>query len=140
MIVFLTRHAWAGDSAKWAGDDRLRPLDERGRRQAEALVSQLEGRKLARIVSSPYMRCVETVVPLAAARSLEVEPDEALAEGAGPGPALELFRNATGPLLVSVHGDLCEALLGKSIKKGATTVLDVKQDGLEVLERLKPQA
>ncbi len=141
MIVFLTRHAWAGDSEKWTGDDRLRPLDERGRRQAEALVSQLEGREIDRIVSSPYLRCVETVIPLAAARGLEVEEDEALAEGAGPGPALELFRSAAGsPLLVCVHGDLCAALLGKPMKKGATTVLDVTQDGLEVLEELKPQA
>jgi len=140
MIVFLTRHASAGDSESWVGDDRLRPLDERGKRQAEALVSQLEGRELGRIVSSPYLRCVETVIPLATARGLEVERDEALAEGAGPGPALALFRSATVPLLASVHGDLCESLLGKSIKKGATTVLDVTPDGLEVLERLKPQA
>ena len=141
MIVYLTRHAWAGDSSKWVGDDRVRPLDERGRRQAQALVSQLEAREIGRIVTSPYLRCVETVAPLAEARGLEVEEDEALAEGAGPIPALELFRSATVPLLVSVHGDLCQALLHEKTKKGATTVLAVGPGGIEeVLERLEPQA
>ena len=43
MIVYLVRHARAGHRAQWDGNDTLRPLDERGRRQAELLVDQLEG-------------------------------------------------------------------------------------------------
>jgi len=31
MIVYLVRHARAGRRAEWEGNDRLRPLDERGR-------------------------------------------------------------------------------------------------------------
>jgi phosphohistidine phosphatase SixA len=141
VIVYLVRHARAGHRETWAGDDdRLRPLDERGRRQAEALVDQLAGRDFSRIVSSPYVRCVQSVEPLATARALEVEAFDELAEGAGEEAALELFHSLDAPAVASVHGDLAEALLGDKLKKGATAVLDVSADRVEVLERLEPPA
>jgi 8-oxo-dGTP diphosphatase len=142
VIVYLVRHATAGHRRNWVGDDRLRPLDERGVRQAAALVSQLEGRELARIVTSPYLRCVETVVPLGEARSLPVEAEEVLGEPADLEGALELFRASAEPVLASIHGDLAEELLGAKMKKGSTTVLELDGAGgeLRVLERLLPQA
>jgi 8-oxo-dGTP diphosphatase len=140
LIVYFVRHARAGHRGDWEGDDRQRPLDERGRRQAEALVAQLAGREFGRIVSSPAARCIQTVEPLAAARGLPLEEDEALAEGAGADAALELFRRSPEPLVVCVHGDLVEALLGEKRKKGSTTLLEVTDTDLDVLERLEPQA
>ena len=140
MIVYLVRHARAGHRAQWDGDDTLRPLDERGRRQAELLVDQLEGREVGRIASSPYVRCVDTVVPLAQARSLELEATHALTEGATAGGALELFASADVPWVASVHGDLVEDLLGESAKKGETVVLEVEDGEVRVLERWPPQA
>ena len=140
MIVYLVRHATAGHRASWEGDDQLRPLDERGRRQAEGLVELFARRDLERIVSSPASRCVETVVPLANARGMAVERSEALAEGAGREAALELFHTAGAPLVASVHGDMVEELTGEGAKKGSTTVLEVGDDRVEVLERLPRQA
>lgn len=141
MIVYLVRHARAGHRESWEGeDDRLRPLDERGQRQAEGLVAQLAGRDFSRILSSPYVRCVQSVEPLAAARGLPVEAVDELAEGAGEAAALELFRSLDAPAVASVHGDLAEALLDDKLKKGATAVLDVSAGGVEVLERLDPPA
>jgi phosphohistidine phosphatase SixA len=140
MIVYLVRHARAGRRADWEGDDRLRPLDARGRRQAEALVAQLAGREFRRILSSPYVRCVETVMPLAEARGLTVEPDDALAEGAGSHAALGVLLGVGEPLVACVHGDLVEELLGEKLKKGATAVLDLNGDDVEVLERLEHPA
>jgi phosphohistidine phosphatase SixA len=141
VIVYLVRHATAGHRASWEGDDdRLRPLDDRGRRQAEGLVELLGRREFERIVSSPAVRCVDTVVPLADSRGLTVEPSEALAEGAGREAALEFFRAAAAPLVASVHGDTVDELTGESAKKGSTTVLEVDEDRVEVLERLPRQA
>jgi 8-oxo-dGTP diphosphatase len=140
VIVYLVRHARAGHRGDWNGDDRLRPLDERGRLQAERLVGQLDGRNVSRIVSSPFTRCVETVVPLAQARALTLEEDDALAEGAPTEAALELFRGAETPLVACVHGNLAEALLGEKMKKGATTVLEFAGPEARVLEQLAPQA
>jgi 8-oxo-dGTP diphosphatase len=140
VIVYLVRHARAGHRESWEGDDRLRPLDERGQRQAQGLVAQLADRDFSRILSSPYIRCVQSVEPLAAARGLDVEAVAALAEGAGEAAALELFHSLEAPAVASVHGDLAEALLDNKLKKGATAVLDVSADGVDVLERLDPPA
>lgn len=111
----LVRHASAGDRRHWNGDDRLRPLDERGYRQASELVEILSSRDVRRIVSSPFTRCVETVEPLGAALGLEVELDERLAEGAGDAAA-ELLREEG--VVACTHGDVVHALLGRGLKKG----------------------
>lgn len=120
MTSVLVRHASAGDRHDWDGDDRLRPLDARGRRQAAALVELLAGLEVRRIVSSPYARCVETVEPLAAALGLGLEQDERLAEGAGRA-ALELLSE--DGLVACTHGDVVAELLGHGLKKGAAVVL-----------------
>jgi phosphohistidine phosphatase SixA len=137
--VFLVRHASAGKRTEWQGDDRLRPLDARGRRQAEKLVEQLGGAEFERIVSSPYVRCVQTVEPPAAARGLEIEIDEALAEGAGTEAALALFRRIGTDLVACVHGDLVLDLLGVKRRKGSTTLFELAPErGLVVLDQLEP--
>ena len=79
--VFLVRHAKAGDRSTWQGDDDGRPLTKAGRRQARALVDVFAGRPINRIVSSPAVRCVDTVEPLAEARGLAVEVRNELREG-----------------------------------------------------------
>ena len=139
MIVYLVRHARAGKRSEWKGDDRLRPLDERGVRQAQGLVDRLAGRELRRILSSPYLRCVQTVEALAKAREITLEHDDALAEGAGSEDALKLLRRTGGDVVACVHVDLVEELLGRKLKKGATAVLDVDA-GVDVLEELRPSA
>ena len=128
MTSILLRHASAGDSSNWEGDDRLRPLDVRGRRQADELAALLPRFEVRRIVSSPYVRCVETVEPLAAALGLKVETDDRLAEGAGRS-ALELLRE--DGTLGCTHGDVVEELLGHGLKKGAAALF---RDGQIVQE------
>ena len=83
MAVLLVRHAEAGDRHHWDGPDEQRPLSQEGRAQAEALPETLAEFGVARVLSSPYLRCTQTVEPLAAALRLPVEPSDDLAEGAG---------------------------------------------------------
>jgi 8-oxo-(d)GTP phosphatase len=116
----LLRHASAGDRDHWDGPDVLRPLDERGRRQAAELVELLQPFGLRRVVSSPYTRCVDTVAPLAKALGVPLEEDERLAEGAAPG-ADELLRE--DGVLACTHGDVVVDVLGRGLKKGAAAVL-----------------
>jgi 8-oxo-dGTP pyrophosphatase MutT (NUDIX family)/phosphohistidine phosphatase SixA len=125
-LVFLVRHARAGDRDRWTGDDRLRPVDGRGRRQADAVAAPLAGYPVRRLVSSPYVRCVQTLEPLAARLSLPVEEDPALAEGESAEAALGLIeRLGPGPVVLCTHGDVMEALVGEDApkKKGATWLL-----------------
>jgi len=119
MTVWVVRHAKAGSRRAWSGEDGRRPLSKPGRRQANALVALLASESFDRIVSSPFVRCFETVEPLAASASFEVELDDRLAEDAGPYGALALVREtaATGGVLCS-HGDVIPQLLARLERSG----------------------
>ena len=112
MAVLLVRHASAGDRGSWHGSDRERPLDERGRQQAAALVPLLRSYGPVRVLSSPAARCIETVAPTAEALGLEVEVLEALNEGDSAG-AISLVRSLAGgdPVVLSSHGDIVPDVL-----------------------------
>jgi 8-oxo-dGTP diphosphatase len=118
-VSVLLRHASAGDRYGWSGDDRLRPLDEKGRRQAEKIAKVLGTEDVRRVVSSPLVRCVQTVEPLAAALGLDVELDDRLAEGAG-GSARALLEE--DGVVACTHGDVIYELLGYGLKKAAYVV------------------
>jgi 8-oxo-(d)GTP phosphatase len=137
-VILLIRHAWAGDKDHWPGDDRLRPLDERGRRQAEALVELLADYEIDRLVSSPYDRCVQTLAPLAAARGVDVEPREELSEERQEDDGAAFVRQLDGSPAVSCHGGLSWSLVGESQKKGEVIVLDRVADALRPVARLRP--
>jgi 8-oxo-(d)GTP phosphatase len=116
--LLLVRHASAGERGEWTGDDRLRPLDERGRLQAERLAEVLAGHRIERVCSSPYLRCVQTVAPL----GVPVEPRDELAEGAGL-DALAAVASE-GPGVLCLHGDVLEELLGSGPRKGSVTLVE----------------
>lgn len=123
--MLLVRHAWAGKRDVWDRDDRLRPLDARGRRQAVELVELVEGVELDRIVSSPYLRCVQTVEPLAARRGLEVVEREELGEELQETRGADLVRELFGSgAVVCCHGGLAELVCGRRQKKGEAFLLD----------------
>ena len=107
---YLVRHGAAGDRHAWHDADELRPLDEEGRRQAEALVALLAEAVIERLLSSPYLRCVQTLEPLAAARGMPVETTPVLAEGAGGAGAVELLSRDEA-LVACGHGDVIEEAL-----------------------------
>jgi 8-oxo-dGTP diphosphatase len=148
--VLLIRHAKAGDRERWQGDDRPRPLTRSGRRQAEALVEQLAEYPIGRILSSPYVRCVQSVEPLARARGLPVEETDALAEGAGTGPLLRLLGEV-GDAALCTHGDVMQdfvewlhhhrgVAVDGGLAKGATWVLDVVHGEVVAARYLPPPA
>ena len=84
-VVLLVRHASAGSQSTWHGDDRLRPLDACGQRQAEELVRLLAHFDPTEIISADFVRCRETVEPLAAALSLTISEEPLLSELDYPG-------------------------------------------------------
>lgn len=135
--MLLVRHASAGDRAEWQGDDRLRPLDEKGTQQAEALVAALDRFPIDRILSSPAVRCVQTVEPLARARNLKVEEVEQLSEDWQWSAGATLVRElASEDVVVCGHGGLEQAALvdPPKWKKGAVFVID---DSLIVVETIR---
>ncbi len=113
-VLYLVRHADAGSRSGWRGDDQLRPLDDRGRAQAEALAAALAPRPVKRILSSPAARCTGTVEPLARELGLEVRTAEELCEGSHPADALRLMgalATEDGDSVLCSHGDVIPGVL-----------------------------
>jgi 8-oxo-dGTP diphosphatase len=127
VAILLVRHGTAGHRSRWKKDDRLRPLDKRGRRQAKGLVETLSGYSITRILTSPYVRCVQSVEPLALRRGLEIEQREELGESSGPVALHALLEGLAGetPVLCS-HGDVILDLIGweRKAPKGSTWILE----------------
>ena len=118
----MVRHAQAGDRSTWDQPDSLRPLSPRGARQAEALRDLLAGDGLQRMVSSPAVRCIDTLRPLAESCGLDVAVDERLNEGAGAAGALDLIAEvATAPVVLCSHGDVIPDLLDVLVQQGVRT-------------------
>jgi 8-oxo-dGTP diphosphatase len=110
--IHLVRHGHAGKRSLWEGDDRERPLSARGDAQAKWLADFLSEVPVARIVSSPYLRCVQTVEPLAVRLGLEVEATSVLAEGGDVDAALDLVTSLDPDHGVACsHGDLIPHVL-----------------------------
>jgi len=125
MTLLLIRHASAGDRDDWVGDDLPRPLDARGRGQASRLAELLNDYEIARVLSSPAVRCLQTVEPLARSRGLDIEVHEELGEEQQGEAGAELVRSLAGEqTALCVHGGLSDAIAGVSQKKGEVLVLD----------------
>ena len=117
--LYLVRHGSAGDRHSWTGDDQARPLSGKGDLQALGLVKTLKGRPLEAIFTSPYVRCVQTVGPLAEVTGLEIIEHPALAEGEGSKATRDLVRELAGTnAVLCSHGDVIPALINWMVEKG----------------------
>jgi phosphohistidine phosphatase SixA len=110
--LLLVRHAHAYARKEWSGDDRLRPLSVGGLLQAEGLIAVFGNfSRPSRVLASPYLRCVQTVEPLAQANHIEVEPEEDLAEGQSSS-AVRLVRDLVKDnVAICTHGDVIAEIL-----------------------------
>ena len=118
-VACVVRHAKAGDRGEWTGDDRIRPLTKSGQRQAEGLANLLDREPIDKILSSGYLRCVQTVEPIGARRQLPVEPVKELEEGAGGESVVRLVQKFRGRnIVLCTHGDVMEELLEGLIAQG----------------------
>ena len=80
--VLIVRHGTAGSKSRFSGDDKLRPLDKKGRAQAEALVAQLSTFGPNDIYSADRVRCHQTVEPLAEELGVTINNEPSLTEEA----------------------------------------------------------
>jgi broad specificity phosphatase PhoE len=149
--ISVIRHAEAGDRDRWTAPDDVRPLTRGGRLQAQRIAERFVNEPFVQVMSSPYLRCMQTVSPLADTRGLAVELRDDLAEGQPTGYLEKAILEAEGegPTAICVHGDTLRALLDdliergiarrvkRATKKGATWVLEVR-DGAIVSARYEP--
>jgi phosphohistidine phosphatase SixA len=149
-MPYLVRHAHAGDKHAWTGPDGLRPLSGPGRREAHGLLTQLRDYQIGRILSSPAVRCLQSVEPLARRRGLAVESVDRLGVEADTAGLVALLLDPVfAEAVVCSHGELIgatlERLVGRAVDadhliwpKGSTWVLEVDDGQLHHSRYLPP--
>ena len=161
--LILVRHASAGDKDNWPGEDLQRPLDTEGAADALLLADLLACfAPRARVISSPAVRCVESMRPYALAFGGSIEAEAILTAPvrAPDSPDrtdradsfLPLFRDlvaAGQPAVVCLHREnlpvalaaACSALgappptVEPLLLKGGFLVLHIAAGKLAALER-----
>lgn len=115
------RHADAGHAP-----DETRPLTDAGRRQADRIAEHLAGVPVARVLTSRYRRCVDTVTPLAARLGVPIETHDALSEEADLDHMWDLVESLVdADAVVCSHGNLIAPLLDRVHRRGA--VVDAEE-------------
>ena len=139
MKLFVVRHVKAGDRSRWAGPDHERPISKAGRLQAAALAIRLAGENVSALISSPSLRCVQSLEPLAEIAGLKIEEDDRLGEGSSIEDSLAVARDAPDRAVLCSHGDVIPDLIAALVRRGMelTNEPDWRKATLWVLEGTK---
>ena len=158
MPLTLVRHASAGNKSRWRKDDRSRPLDARGKKDAGTLAELLRCFGLGRVVSSPSERCIATIRPYAALAGAEVEIEPSFEVAKKPAAAdpeaakaMAVLAAADDPVVVCAHRENMPFLLDAAcaelgadcpplepLRKGEFLVLHRADGKLAAIERYHP--
>jgi 8-oxo-dGTP diphosphatase len=149
--IYLVRHANAGTRGQWTGNDKKRPLTQRGLKQAFGLQDNLSSMPITDVLSSRTTRCIETVRPLAESIGLEIRRHATLSEGAGPEKVEELVALLAGrTAALCTHRDVISGYLGRLAhagvkfdgpskwRKGSTWVLETRKTRVVTARYLPP--
>ena len=142
--LILLRHAKAMDRKDWSKKDAARPLNSRGRRQAQQVMPLLAAYGVRRLVSSGSTRCVSSITPYATKVGLKIDKHDELSEEEGmskPRPVGDVVRKVRDeaimtatPTAICVHrpvfGTILEALdlAPTSLAPGEMLVVHVTED------------
>lgn len=135
--IYLVRHAKAGERRVWEGDDIERPLSNAGWKQSHAIARRLAGKGVTALYSSPYVRCVQTLVPLGDLLDLDVHPDTRLLEDSAFEPVLDLLADVDDGAVLCSHGDIIPAVITALTRRGmhVETPPDWRKGSVWVLRR-----
>ncbi|WP_029114962.1 bifunctional NUDIX hydrolase/histidine phosphatase family protein [Mycobacterium sp. URHB0044] len=152
--VLIVRHGVAGTKSRYKGDDRKRPLDKRGRAQAESLVGQLLAFGATETYAAPRVRCRQTLEPLAEELGVVINDEPLLTEeayaddhDAGRLRVLEIAK-ADGTPVICTQGKVIPDLVAwwcerdgvrpdkSRNRKGSTWVLSLVGDTLVAADHI----
>ena len=155
--LILVRHAKAMERKAWSGKDSARPINSRGRRQADLLVPMLSAYGIVRLVSSTSTRCLKTLLPYAHRQELPIESYAQLSEEVGADDAkgvaklisrIRAVTLETGtPTAICVHRPVLPHILEAlemapaTLVTGECLVAHLTAEGeVHAVERHRPQA
>lgn len=115
--LIIVRHAKAKPRSSWTRAEGERPLAASGRRQAQAVSRLLQAWSPERVVSSPWDRCVQTVMPYIRRSDAKLKLMDAITErdaarkpGRATGTIEKLFDRRT-PVAVCSHRPVLPLIL-----------------------------
>lgn len=136
--LYVVHHGNAGVRSKWKGPDKKRPLTDKGREQANLLADFMARHPVTEIRSSPSLRCVQMVEPLAKRLAIEVTVNKKLRETTtvesirkylrsfGPGAVvLATHKDWIGPLIKDLDARGVPLRGSRQWPKGSIWVLDL---------------
>lgn len=82
FALIALRHGQAVSASTWEGPDAARPLTDRGVAQASANTASIGAWRPRKLLTSPAVRCVGTVAPLAASFGIRPVREEGLSQDA----------------------------------------------------------
>jgi 8-oxo-dGTP diphosphatase len=118
VTLYIVRHAKAGSRSNFDGDDIDRPLSSNGWHQAKLLGAKLATRSPTALIASPFIRCIQTLEPLAELCDLDVRTDDRLAEDQPFEPVLELLAEVADGTVLCSHGDIIPATMAALQRRG----------------------
>jgi 8-oxo-dGTP pyrophosphatase MutT (NUDIX family)/broad specificity phosphatase PhoE len=148
--LLVVRHARAVKRVDWKGLEAERPLLERGHAQSRDLAPLLSCFDLRQLITSPWARCVQTLLPAAELLGLPLTEEDPLTEaahGLEPAAAAKLLGEllaegagvavcSHGPVLPTLQGVVAEhaddalgPLLRRRLAKGDLVVAHVAERG-----------
>lgn len=128
--VIYVRHGRAHERKNWAGRDELRPLDKKGRRQAEFLTTELLPFKPERVYAALPDRCRDTVIPLASELDCPVVIDESFGDSiweSSPDMARARFDSVVaegGVSVICAQGDVIPGMIADLAERAGLTLKD----------------
>jgi 8-oxo-dGTP diphosphatase len=126
--LIILRHAKAVKRSDFTGkDDSDRPLSGRGRRQSKIIAEILESFGVEHVISSPMLRCQETVKKYVKQLSATPTLVDAISEWGyeqNPedlDPAIELAMNNPAPTVLCSHRPVLDAILDTVARLGGVS-------------------
>jgi phosphohistidine phosphatase SixA/ADP-ribose pyrophosphatase YjhB (NUDIX family) len=113
----VVRHAKARARGSWKPPDPLRPLDDKGLAQAQAIAPLLAAYGVTRLVSSSSVRCADTLRPYAVSTRISLRLKDGLSEegyAADPARSAQHLRRVVArgvPTALCSHGPVLPSLL-----------------------------
>lgn len=106
--LVVLRHASSVGRSAWSGTDDERPLDDTGRAQSVTLAGLLMAYDIRRVVTSPSVRCAQSVAPYAGLAGIASEHVRQLSEEGAEGDsvsalAAETLRDLAVPTVICTH-------------------------------------
>jgi phosphohistidine phosphatase SixA len=118
MTLYLLRHASAGVAIADRRLDRDRPLDSKGVTQAASIAARLGSLQITGLYSSPYLRCIQTLDPLAVRSGHDINLHDEFAEGRDFTAALDLCERLGEGSVICSHGDVIPAMIEAMVRRG----------------------